>query len=191
MNRGFPVGRIDLDALRSGPLTWSGDVAADPEIWDVPDLRLESDPRLSYQAEVGSGDRVRVHGRLDIELGLECRRCLRELVREVGIEFDYRFDPSMRPSESAGGVFGLDQHAGSVSLLNPLREELILALPEYPECRAGCRGLCPMCGIDRNEMSCDCAREDADPRWNVLRGLVPDGQPRAAEPDRERDGEEG
>jgi uncharacterized metal-binding protein YceD (DUF177 family) len=167
MNRGFPAGRIDLDALRSGPLTWSGDVAADPEIWDVPDLRLESDPRLSYQAEVGSGDRVRVHGRLDIELGLECRRCLRELVREVGIEFDYRFDPY------------------------PLREELILALPEYPECRAGCRGLCPMCGIDRNEMSCDCAREDADPRWNVLRGLVPDGQPRAAEPDRERDGEEG
>jgi uncharacterized metal-binding protein YceD (DUF177 family) len=107
------------------------------------------------------------------------------------IDFDLRFDPSVQPWEEEAGVFGLDTDAASLDLFGPLREELRLALPEFPECRDGCRGLCPMCGSDLNETECDCSRKEPDPRWGVLRELVPDGQPRAAEPGHEDDGKEG
>ena len=39
-------------------------------------------------------------------------------------------------------------------------------------CRADCRGLCPMCGIDLNTGSCTCTPVTGDPRWEALRGLA-------------------
>jgi uncharacterized protein len=59
-----------------------------------------------------------------------------------------------------------------------IREELILAVPEYVLCREECRGLCPRCGKDLNEGPCAC-RPEPDPRWAALEALKhmgPDGE---------------
>ena len=50
-----------------------------------------------------------------------------------------------------------------------LREQIILALPMYPRCSPECRGLCPVCGIDLNQETCDCQRDEIDPRLAVLK----------------------
>ena len=52
-----------------------------------------------------------------------------------------------------------------------LWEQFLLALPENPVCSEDCKGLCPTCGIDRNQGTCTCAREEGDPRLAVLRNL--------------------
>jgi uncharacterized protein len=44
-------------------------------------------------------------------------------------------------------------------------------LPMKPLCRDDCRGLCPVCGIDRNRHSCRCTREWEDPRLAALKQL--------------------
>lgn len=190
MNRGFLAGWIDRDALRSGAVAWSGVLPADPAAWDVEGLALAEAPRLSYRAEAGHGDRVRVRGRLEVTLLLECRRCLSAMERELGIEFEYRFDPAVEPADEEEGLFGLDPSAASVDLFGPLREELVLALPEFPECRVDCRGLCPLCGADRNVTECGCSREEMDARWGPLRDIVPNRQPSAEDSEKARDGEE-
>ena len=50
------------------------------------------------------------------------------------------------------------------------REALIVGLPLLPLCQPNCQGLCPSCGIDRNEASCSCAAPKDD-RWAALDGL--------------------
>ena len=139
----------------------------------------------------GGHEGVRVAGRLETTLHVRCRRCLGETRWPLEIDFDFRFDPTVRESEEEGGVFTLDPDAASLDLVRPLREELVLALPGYPVCRDRCLGLCPICGGDLNESNCGCRRVQADPRWDVLRELVSDGQPGAAESTDEDDGNEG
>lgn len=52
-----------------------------------------------------------------------------------------------------------------------LRENVLLALPLQPLCRAECRGLCPRCGINLNETSCQCGVQEDDPRLLPLQQL--------------------
>lgn len=191
MNSGFPALRVELDRLRYGPVEWSGELSADADAWGLDGVELLEGPRLTFTADAGGSGGVRVKGAMAARISLTCRRCLRGLERRIGIEFDFRFDPAVEAWDEADGVFGLDPEAASLDLSDPLREELLLALPGYPECPEGCGGLCPMCGADLDETDCGCSREEPDPRWNALRRLVPDGQLRAAEPDDEVDGHKG
>ena len=52
-----------------------------------------------------------------------------------------------------------------------LREQVILALPSRALCREDCKGLCPVCGIDKNLKDCECESHPVDPRWTALNGL--------------------
>lgn len=51
-------------------------------------------------------------------------------------------------------------------------DEMLLAVPLAPLCRPDCRGLCPQCGADWNETTCDC-RPAAEDRWGALAGFSP------------------
>ena len=52
--------------------------------------------------------------------------------------------------------------------LGPLvRDAVVLELPLAPLCRDDCRGLCPTCGVDRNQDECHCVAP-RDPRWANL-----------------------
>jgi uncharacterized protein len=188
MNSGFPAVRIGLDSLRSGAVEWSGGLPDPGEAWGMTDLEFVGSPGLEYRAELGGHGGVRVRGRLRAELQLTCRRCLEALSWPLEIEFDYRFDPSVAESEEEDGVFALDAESGVVELTRLLREELVLAVPEFPVCSEACRGLCPTCGANRNESECVCRPVEGDPRWDVLRTLVSDGQ-QAGAADRGRDNE--
>jgi uncharacterized protein len=58
---------------------------------------------------------------------------------------------------------------------DPLVEEQVqLELPLKALCRDDCRGLCPMCGADRNLAPCVC-KPLADERWKSLRTLLEPG----------------
>jgi uncharacterized protein len=61
--------------------------------------------------------------------------------------------------------------------LEPLvRDAVLLELPQAPLCRPDCRGLCPSCGVNRNEESCGC-EAPRDLRWGALDVLrVPEGR---------------
>jgi uncharacterized protein len=38
-------------------------------------------------------------------------------------------------------------------------------------CRDDCRGICPVCGQNRNSTACNCHAEVADDRWAGLKKL--------------------
>jgi len=63
----------------------------------------------------------------------------------------------------------------SVDLTPVLRELLVLAIPMAPVCKESCEGLCPICGVDRNQTSCGCeAPAPTQSPWaRALAGLDP------------------
>jgi uncharacterized protein len=180
MNMGFPDGLLALDRLAAGPVEWTGRLSAAASAWDLGEIRLASDPRLRLRAEsVGAGV-VRVSGLLSVQVEQECRRCLEPVIAQVELELELRFDPELAADEESEGLYALDSQVAELDLGPALREELLLAVPDFPVCAEACRGLCPVCGVNRNEESCDCRTETIDPRWEALRQEFP-VRPDAAE----------
>ena len=114
-----------------------------------------------------------------LRLQTECAACLKAFELEVPVAFSL----TLKPRPQAGGLpdemelskEDLEEcfYEGDVIDLDEiLREQIILALPMYPRCKEECRGLCPVCGVDLNKETCDCQREDVDPRLAVLKTLT-------------------
>jgi uncharacterized protein len=56
-----------------------------------------------------------------------------------------------------------------------VREQLLLALPMVPVHHEDCKGLCPVCGTDRNEQACGCKPEAMPEKENpfaVLKKII-------------------
>lgn len=98
----------------------------------------------------------------------ECRRCLKPI---SGV-----LESEVRELFSRGDDTDTYKIDGDQIDLEPLaRDALLLELPVAPLCRPDCKGLCPNCGINRNDESCDCEIDARDYRWAALDALMDDG----------------
>lgn len=106
---------------------------------------------------------------LRVEAGVDntCSRCLTPFEQVVTVEVEelYAYPASNFTEFSVGGDNNLD-------LAPLLRAEILIVLDEKALCRPDCRGLCPICGKNRNEESCTCADDNLDPRLAKLRQLL-------------------
>lgn len=101
----------------------------------------------------------------------ECRRCGGPVAGEVRTEVRERY--------VAEGGTDVDDEAYPLANneldLEPLaRDAVLLELPLAPLCAPDCQGLCPQCGINRNEEECTC-EQPVDPRWSALDALRDEG----------------
>jgi uncharacterized protein len=118
-------------------------------------------------------------GELATRVQIECDRCLNTV--ELPVEKDFRveyvtaqsYDQGPAAAELSEADMSLSVFDGEgIDLDDLAREQLLLALPERILCQEACKGLCPMCGIDRNAADCNCQVDDIDPRWEALKELV-------------------
>jgi uncharacterized protein len=56
-----------------------------------------------------------------------------------------------------------------VDLSDIVREQIYLSLPMRSICKESCRGLCPVCGANLNERSCQCMKAEGHPAFSKLR----------------------
>ncbi len=124
-----------------------------------------------------SGDDLLFDGTLTGELSGRCARCLDEFRLALHRPFSCVLLPAasatfgreteLRPEDLAASFYSGD----TVDVSALVREELLLALPSPPLCRATCKGLCAQCGVNLNAELCDCRSGWNDPRLAVLSGL--------------------
>ena len=82
-----------------------------------------------------------------------------------------------RDEEGAAGSFEIETadeevYSGqSIDLAPALREQVLLATPPSPLCSEDCKGLCAICGQDKNLRDCGCSAARIDPRWEALKRL--------------------
>lgn len=173
MHSGLPTLLISRDALRSGSVRVEGELALGPG-WGPDGFEAVAPPRVELTADESPGDRVHAVGRIRARVAEVCTRCLNSAERDVEVALDLRFEPDLDVWEEGPGLYRLDGNREALDVGPALREELILALPDFPVCRPGCKGLCPVCGVDLNETECDCAVETRDSRWDALREQLAD-----------------
>jgi DUF177 domain-containing protein len=164
--------RVDLAKLdREGPLRIEGVIEADGFFNEDSFFSLVGDPEIDLRiASAGSGE-VIVRGTVRGFISCQCRRCLAGVTQELNTEVTMVFSPSDDLAEDDGEIRLIDPTDVEIDLGPPLREELMLSVPPYAECRQDCRGLCPRCGVNLNDEECDCERTEPDSRWDALRAL--------------------
>jgi uncharacterized protein len=114
------------------------------------------------------GEQVMVSGRIVTTWEGACRRCLTTVRGELAAECAELF------LETDDLELGYPISGGELDLEPLVRDACILALPLAPLCAEDCRGLCPECGIDNNEVDCGCGSR-LDPRWSALTELTRSG----------------
>lgn len=124
---------------------------------------------------VSATDDVSVAGSVSIPWSGECRRCLQAISGVHTVDFDERFAPARnrnRISVSDGDVSIIE--GDQIDLLEPIRETVMIETPMSVLCSETCKGICDVCGIDRNKDSCECVVVVRDERWAALDDLKVD-----------------
>jgi uncharacterized protein len=126
------------------------------------------------------GDSYRVSGRIATRLELECGRCLEAFEVPVDSTFELRYvpEPAASGADAAEREVTEDDlttayySEDAIDLAELTHEQFVLALPMKPLCTEACKGLCPHCGTNLNEETCDCRPTWTDPRLAALQGLL-------------------
>ena len=145
----------------------------DPELKQHGNLQAEGLAEL-LSSTLGE---IRIHGHLRVTMGSSCDRCL----ESASVLIDSHFDLSYRPAEMAitGDEVELDEgeaemgfyEGDGLELADVLREFVLLQVPMQIVCRQDCKGICPVCGGNRNIAACECRLPTADDRWAALKNL--------------------
>jgi uncharacterized protein len=145
------------------------------QVFRFDDLRglLASEDDLKFKGPVsgelrlsGGRDELLVSGSVSADIVLQCSRCLGEAVWNVAKSFTGRFrpwEPDMLPAQEELGPREADvswYHDDFLDIKEIFAEQIRLDMPVRFLCDAGCRGLCGMCGCNRNTETCGCAREE-------------------------------
>lgn len=177
-------------ALQGLPVQGREITVREPSVWDEPvaEFRMAcrvTQPLAATLTLLPLDGGCLVRGRLTGEVVLPCDRC----AEDTPVSIDHAIETFAPLSVEAEGVdaaeaAGEDMAAEAAEahvvwengapLLDVAAlcwEEFMLALPLRPLCRPDCKGLCPRCGVNRNEGDCRCAADTGDPRLAVLRNF--------------------
>jgi len=145
----------------------------DPKLRQVGSLAAQGKAELAVEA-LGE---IRVKGHLKADIETECDRCL-ELSRfPLDSDFELYYRPAadgygeeeriLDEEEAEMGFYDSD----GLDLKDVLREYVLLALPMQRLCKEDCAGICPVCGQNRNKLTCQCQSASVDNRWAALKNL--------------------
>jgi uncharacterized protein len=116
-----------------------------------------------------TGEGLYLQGTLGAHTTASCNRCLTEFEQPLQIELgDLLVYPPGRGEDPLLSV----PETGMLDLTPLLREYLVLDVPSQPLCRPDCKGLCPECGNNLNESTCEHPESQIDPRLAHLSSLL-------------------
>ncbi len=163
---------LDLDRLgREGSVLVEARLPTDVPPWDESGIEWAGPVDVRLKASHAGTGEVVVRGVIEGALAQVCRRCLEPVPGRFEHTVTLVFVSSDAPGvedDDGTHVFG---PGAELDMSSAVREELVLALDRYVVCGPDCRGLCPTCGVNRNNDSCPCKVEEADPRWESLGAL--------------------
>ena len=126
------------------------------------------------------GQIVEIDGFFTASLAITCGHCLQGFQLPLAGDFALTYTP-LSPDTSAelpeeleldADELGLVYYKNdTLELLQPLQEQVLMAVPMSPVCSENCKGLCPECGCDLNKKSCHCEKKAFNNRFSALAGL--------------------
>ena len=130
--------------------------------------------KVNAEAELAGGE-IQVRGHISGDLEAACDRCLEQMRFPVDIDFDLPYRPMEEIAREEELEVGADEltvgffSGDGVNLADVVREQVLLSVPMKTVCRPDCRGLCPVCGANRNLRECGCSVQHKDSPFAFLK----------------------
>lgn len=129
---------------------------------------------LTFQAPVhvqlqvtNTSKTMLVEGKIHTRLSVMCGRCLEMFEHPISLSFQdewvFRTQATADLLETA-----LILDKDEIEINERIFEQIVLNLPMKFICSVECRGLCPICGANRNLTPCLCGEDRIDPRLAAL-----------------------
>ena len=162
-----PMGSVDEHHFEERPIDPRGENAG---LLEADITAIDADIRATH-----TNPGALLDGDALATVAQQCSRCLTPIDTPVETHFAEQYYSTLnvdngapmpappRDAKTIGPDFRID-------LIPLLREEVILATPPAPLCRPDCKGLCPECGRDLNELPHE-HEEVVDNRWSELSRL--------------------
>jgi len=143
-----------------------------------------SEPVQGQIVFTNTGSVLLVEGAVDTKVVVPCSRCLEYYEEPAHVGVSEAFAMEAKPAGPRGKQIHIvveedeNPDAGRLfegplfDLTELLRQGVMLALPTQPLHDANCKGLCPNCGQNLNEGSCDCRPEVVHPALAKLGALL-------------------
>jgi len=116
-------------------------------------------------------DSFRIKVNVKTELVEQCDKCLEE--------FDSQFDENGEQIYQVGrgeyeddDIEVLPDNTKEIELNELINEVFLINRPIQNTCKEDCKGLCPDCGKNLNQTTCNCKNERIDPRLEKLKSLI-------------------
>jgi uncharacterized protein len=110
-----------------------------------------------YEASI-AGEEYLLRGTVSGMLKLSCGKCLKD--------FDF-------PLSSVEFVQSFEASTAEIDVDDEIRQAVLLSIPLHPACSDVCKGLCPQCGANLNDATCNCHdTQPQDSRWENLKKLL-------------------
>ncbi len=127
---------------------------------------------------------TRIEAEVTVMATFECGRCLEGFSREITGSFEivarHLKQGQSPPEETVSDddedipedILCLPYGEMSIDITGDVRDAILLEVPYKVLCKEDCKGLCPQCGMNLNDGSCECVRQPTDSRWQALSGLI-------------------
>lgn len=124
------------------------DYEADSKTITLPNAEYSGVVSVNGTLTLG-GKFVFVEGEIEYSLATQCSRCLNGVIFHNIVEFNEEFSET----EKADDVYEFKK--GLVDLTEMVEEKIMLSMPYTVLCKDDCKGLCPECGANLNEIKCE------------------------------------
>jgi uncharacterized protein len=124
------------------------------------------------------GNAVNYAGKIEIEFEvsakvmLMCSRCIENYVEDINISSNHIFVKEGFQTDEEQEIYNGDE----IDLTEIVLNEIAAELPMKPLCTTDCKGLCSVCGKNKNQAECGCKADEIDSRLQVLQKLLEDKQ---------------
>ncbi len=133
------------------------------QFMDVENSEFHISTPVDYALTVRKFDEfVTLQGPVTFDATFTCGRCLDEFNQSMTVDMDIRLTPrsgTAVPAEMELKGEDLDVYyydGDELDLDSFVYEEVLLNMPLRPVCKEDCKGLCGVCGKNRNIEACNC-----------------------------------
>ena len=161
---------FDLRTLESTAARVEAVLPADDPVWEEGDILPVAGVSVSGRLSVAGAGKFYFSGRIAGTAATSCRRCLEDLQVAVDEEVHLLLVDATSEEADQPDVYLIDVRQHELDVRPAIREEWLLAVPQFAVCSETCQGLCPTCGGNRNIGACAC-KPAIDPRWSALSSL--------------------
>jgi uncharacterized protein len=120
------------------------------------------------------GSAVNYEGKINVDLEITaqvertCSRCLESFREEVKANSTYMFVKEAKDDTEDYYIYNNEK----VDITELVIGDIAARLAMKPLCKEDCKGLCSICGKNKNNIDCQCKSAEIDPRMQALSKLL-------------------